>query len=344
MKKYFLMAVCIITMSMTASAITINKALLEHNGEVTLFDGNNIQDAINASVDGDIIYLTLGTFKPFNVTKKITIRGTGETSIINGDVTIEIPNSPTLTSPVLEALKVTGSVTLGSAVSNLLFRQCWFTSSCKLEGNVNGGTIEKCKIGNLSFTHPIQDLTIDRCYITGSLTLSSQIQSMTLLNSKLYDVAANTGATNNTTFVNCNFYILHTPSFSGTIINSIINYSRNNSDSSPISSTVILNSLMYGYNSCVSISSSSVAQNCYYYNNHLSKFIDSNTCNCGLDTSTLKSYGYLGTDGTVVGIYGGETPYDDNMLVPSVPKVTSSDIKLDTEKKELNVKLTVSPQ
>ena len=62
-----------------------------------------------------------------------------------------------------------------------------------------------------------------------------------------------------------------------------------------------------------------------------------------MSVSELNSYGYLGTDGTVVGIYGGDTPYTGN-LTPSVPKVTSSDLDLDNANKVLNVKLTVSPQ
>lgn len=109
MKKVLFMAVCFIMMSMTASALTINKALLDHNGEVTLFDGDKIQDAVNAASDGDIIYLTLGTFKSFNVTKKITIRGTGETTVIDGDVNISIPNNPALNNPVLETMAVFAS-------------------------------------------------------------------------------------------------------------------------------------------------------------------------------------------------------------------------------------------
>ena len=94
--------------------------------------------------------------------------------------------------------------------------------------------------------------------------------------------------------------------------------------------TYYLSSGSYYSSSQLSIGSSSVKQGCW-------------TVNYLNDTSTsnLQSNGYLGTDGTVVGIYGGETPYT---LVPSVPKVTSSDLQLDNEKKQLNVTLTVSPQ
>ncbi len=310
MKKNIMMAVCIFMMSITASAITINKAMLDHNGEVTLFDGDKIQDAIDAASDGDVIYLTLGSFKPFKVTKKITIRGTGETSIIDGNVTITIPGLPKLTSPVMEALAVSGTVSVEAQVDDMIVR--------------------KCKIANFSVNAQVYGAVLDRCFITNSLTLSSFIKGMTVVNTKLYNVKALSGATQNTTFVNCNIYKLYPNNFSGTIINSIINSSTNGD----IMSTVLLNTLYNNYD--VSLGSSSVSQNCYR-----NSFSLSSTCECSMNASTLQSKGYLGTDGTVVGIDGGDTPFT---LVPSVPKVTSSDLQLDNEKKELNVTLTVSPQ
>lgn len=309
MKKQLLIAVCIIMMSISASAATINKALLEHNGEVTLYDGDKIQDAVNAASDGDVIYLTLGTFKPFTITRKITIRGTGDTSIIDGDVTISIPGAPKLTSPVLESLAVSGTVHVGAQLDDMIIR--------------------KCKIATFTIGAQIDGAVIDRCYITNNLTLSSYIKGMTVVNTKLRYVNANSGATQNTTFVNCNINQLDPLYFSGTIINSIIDYCGT------ISSSVLINSL---YNNGVSIGSSSVTQGCYYDNN---SYIVDSSCECNFDTYTLQSKAYLGTDGTVVGIYGGETPFT---LDPTVPKVTNSDIKLDTKTKKLNVKLTVSPQ
>ena len=311
MKRLFVSMLAVLLVSLTASAITINKALLQHNDQVTLFDGDKIQDAVNAAVDGDIIYLTLGTFKPFDVTKKITIRGTGETSVIDGNVNISIPGSAKLTSPVLEALAVSGTVNIGAQVDDIIIR--------------------KCKITNFTIGAQIDGAVIDRCYITEYLTLSSYIKSMTVVNSKLSRVQANSEATQNTTFVNCNMSII-TGCFSATIINSIIYATYSNSLSSSynssLSSSVVLNTL-YGSNYC-SFASSSVLQNCYPYSSSIN-----------LTKEQLQSNDYLGTDGTVVGIYGGDTPYT---LEPSVPKVTSSALQLDMEQKKLNVKLTVSPQ
>lgn len=312
MKKYLLLAVCFMMMGISASALTINKAILVHNGNVTLFDGDKVQDAVDAAVDGDAIYLTLGTFKPFNVTKKIAIRGTGETSVIDGSVDISIPGSPKLASPVMEALKVTGTVNVKSQVDDMIIR--------------------KCMIANFSISAQVDGAVLDRCYITNTLTLSSYIKGMTVVNTKLYTVNANSGATQNTTFVNCNLYALVTSHFSGTIINSIIYQSKYLSGSTsagdPINSTVILNSLLnVNY---VSVSSGSVTQNCYSDSYYMDK-------SCEYTPSSS----YVGTDGTIVGIYGGETPYT---LEPTVPKVTASDLQLDMENKKLNVNLTVSPQ
>ena len=334
MKKFILITVCIIMMSMTASADTFNKAMLVHNGQVTLYDSDKVQDAINAASDGDVIYLTLGTFKPFNVTKKITIRGVGETSIVDGDVTISIPGSPKLTSPVLEALSVAGKINVGSQVDDMIIR--------------------KCKITNFTIGAQVDGAVLDRCYITSTLILSSYIKGMTVVNTKLFNVIANSGATQNTTFVNCNLYRLYVANFSGTILNSVIYLtvnSNNNTgyDNSKLLSTVLFNTLLYTNNNYVTLGSSSVAQNCYYQSARVSYSINNSTyygllkesCECAFDKSGLQSNGYLGTDGTVVGIEGGETPFT---LEPSVPKVTSSDVKLDNDKKQLNVKLTVSPQ
>ena len=304
--KQFFLTVCLLIVSMAASAVTINKALLQHNGEVTLFDGNDMQLAEYTAVDGDTIYLTLGTFKPFTVNKKITVRGTGETSIIDGSVDISIPGSQKLTSPVLETLAVSGNVTVKADVNDLILRKCK-VASVTFSGNIDGGVI-------------------DRCYITNTLTLTSYIKGLTVVNTKIYSVKANNGATNNTTFVNCNFYDLFTDYFAGTIINSIIQ----NRHGQTLSSTVLINTVINRYN--LLIGSSSITQNCKFVN---TQDYVSSSCNCTPDNS------YLGTDGTIVGIYGGDTPYT---LVPSVPKVTSSDLDLDNVNKVLNVKLTVSPQ
>lgn len=53
----------------------------------------------------------------------------------------------------------------------------------------------------------------------------------------------------------------------------------------------------------------------------------------------MEEKGYIGTDGTVVGIEGGSAPFT---LEPSVPKVTNSTVAYDAANKLLKVNLTVT--
>ncbi len=318
MKRLFFWIGCFFFMNITTNGTIISKALLDHNGTVTLFDGNDMQAAVDAAVDGDIIYLSLGTFKSFTVNKKITIKGVGETSVITGDVVIAIPGFPKLTSPVLETLSVSNSVKITSDIYDLVLR--------------------KCKISTIMFEASIDGAIIDRCYVTSNFYLSSYIKGLTVNNTWITFLAAKENATNNTTFVNCNFEKINTLNFSGTIINSILLAHRKSdsyyTSSYVLKSTVLMNSFINIYSSAwqdgFQIDSSSVTQGCYFGKN------DKN-----VNTDYLLSIGYIGNDGTVIGIYGGKTPYT---LEPSVPNVTSSYMNLDEDNKLLNVKLTVSPQ
>ena len=61
-----------------------------------------------------------------------------------------------------------------------------------------------------------------------------------------------------------------------------------------------------------------------------------------IDAENVVGYGsssYLGSDGTMVGCYGGQHPF---RLTPELPRVTKSAVQVDAENKKLNVTLTLS--
>ena len=316
MKKSLFLAVCLVMLGISASAVTVNKVLLQHKGNVTLFDGDDMQSAIDAAADGDIIYMTLGAFnKPFTINKEISIRGVGEKTVVNGDVTVDIPNSPKLENTLMEGVRVIGTLDVKSAVDNLV--------------------ISKCMIDNVKFSADVSGVILDRCYVTASLALSTYIKDITVNNSKIYILTAQEGTTKNTTFVNCNIALFYPLNFCGTIINSAIE----NPYGGEISSSVLMNTWVNTYAYHLKVSTTSVALDCYlvpYYDRLVGE-----SCNIAYSDEQLKTKGYLGTDGTVVGINGGDTPFT---LVSSVPTVTSSELNLDLEERKLNVKLTVSPK
>ena len=324
MKKSLLLAVCLIMSSIAASAITINKALLQHKGKVTLFDGDEMQAAIDAAADGDTIYMTLGAFnKPFTINKEITIRGVGEKTVVNGDVTVDIPDNPKLTSTLMEAVRVIGTLDVKSAVDDMVIR--------------------KCQINKVMFSADVSGVVIDRCFISTSMTLSTFIKDITVNNSKIGYLIFNEGTTKDVTFVNCNIMSFYPKYFRGTIINSIVDkyYNSNypNYEVAVINSSVLMNTLINTHT--LSINTTSVAIDCYLLDfGNINSLINSN-CISALTDNELNTRGYLGTDGTVVGINGGDTPFT---LVSSVPTVTSSELNVDLEQRKLNVKLTVSPK
>ena len=63
------------------------------------------------------------------------------------------------------------------------------------------------------------------------------------------------------------------------------------------------------------------------------------TIECKFSEAELLEKGYVGTDGTVVGIFGGSIPFT---LAPSMPRVTEHSIVVDADKKKLNVTLKVT--
>ena len=91
----------------------------------------------------------------------------------------------------------------------------------------------------------------------------------------------------------------------------------------------------------ISVATTSVAIDCYYCHYSYYSYLIESDCSSSLTDEQLKTNGYLGADGTIVGINGGDTPFT---LESSVPTVTSSELNLDLENRKLNVKLTVSPK
>ena len=317
MKKTILTIVCLLGI-FVANAQTA-KIALQHNGNVTLYDADQMEAALKASVDGDTIYLNEGTFTG-NVTidKKVSIIGSGTTTIYDGSITISIPDTPTLTAQLLDAI--------------------FFKSSITITLPLKGLKIRKCQFYGLKFNAKTEDITIDRCYSRGensSFRLSNNVKKMTMVNSKIWHITGDVENPGDASFVNCNIYYMYNTSGSSygycraTYMNCIINswcYSGSNYHRE---NTTYVNCLC-GQNYYVY----SVNQNCWNANTN----IIGNGTNCTLTDDQLRSSGYLGTDGTVVGITGGSTPYS---LEPSVPKVTGYTIKVDTQAKKLNVNIKV---
>lgn len=306
MKKFILILITIITISINANADSGAKCLLHHKGSVQFFDGDKIAAAIKAATDGDTLFLSEGTYPGFTINKKITVRGAGQESRITGEVKINISNNPILSQTILEWVNLDeNSITIETPMKKLKIKQCTFRTLNTTANN-------------------IEDALVDRCHIKECI---DGFKSATIVNSKIqYMNNTNSGQE----YLNCNIYQFYYYA-SGKFTNCIFGACSN---SSYIDNSFFKNCL-FGYGN-FHFSSTSSAINCWY---DKSFKIDNETLNCSLGKYDLEDKGYIGTDGTVVGIEGGSSPFT---LEPSVPKVTNSTVAYDAANKLLKVNLTVT--
>lgn len=322
MKKILLTLACVFGMSITASALTSSAVLLQHNGNITTYAAEDIAQAMAAAADGDEVFLNEGKYPGFTISSAIKIKGAGQTTVIDGDIVIENTDKD-LGDIYIGFLNLQGKLTGKSSMGKLDLIQCYIYSTIEQ----SGGTVEeifvdRCNIpdyyinlGNsYKVTETVRDVT--------TTTTHPRVKKFTAINSKIalkqetnaysayppYTVInsyANIGTTYGLTFINSIVY--GTPYYS-----ELINCYGGGSDNSN------------KYTGCYTsdVYASSVADWTIY---------------------KLEDNGYFGNDGTVIGQLGGtrNTPFT---LVPVVPRVTESSLKVDPQKKELNVTVTVTPK
>lgn len=173
------------------------------------------------------------------------------------------------------------------------------------------GFISQCKLNSFyanSITDYKKEVVISRCYIN-EIGLG-YFDSISVYNSKL---GRADGGGDNCTVKNCNIGYTYS---GGVYINSMLQDLSNN-----------LGANCYN---CLFSGAANNMSNCYEISN---SFLDDN-----LDCTLTDLSNYLGNDGTVVGITGGDNPYN---LTPSAPHVASHKIEVDKANQKLNVTLTI---
>lgn len=330
MEKILLTLACMFGMSTATFAYTHSAVMLEHDGVITTYDAENIGDAVEAADDGDVIYLTEGTFSSFDVTKRISIKGAGQLTKIVGDINIEIPNEPVLSDPVFEYVNINGYIKVISASRGFKIKQC-LVSSVVFFADTYDAYIDRCSItaGTASGYNGLNVSYYKEKSVTINGYTSKEyipyVKSLTVTNSKIYSVYGDSSVPNNTTFVNC--HITHIRGCAGNVINSIVNHTDERYPDY-LDNSIFINSCI-GDGTNVDNATNRLT-NCYRITESLQENVED-----------LTSLGYLGSDGTVVGTLGGNTPFT---LVPTVPHVTEANLSVDPQKQELNVSVTVTPK
>lgn len=307
MKKMTLILASLMMAALSANA-QISKVLLQHEGNVTMFEPEDIQKAIDAAQNGDSIFLNKGTFPGFTITKQISVIGAGESNTrVSSQIIIDIPNKPTLSARMLDGIGRSsggGTVIVNKAVNNLIIR--------------------KCSLYRFEFNDFVDDVSIDRCTVS-RIMLSEKVIGLTINNSILEFIYGTANKDTSVKCINCHLTTAPPTQSSSSTVVTFVN-------------CIVYNAATYHYsNKCQYLNCSVHSMLWGIYNDE-----------CNVDYSKIKDYTaneldfykYYGTDGTIIGIEGGQSPYT---LVTTAPKVTEKDIQVSTDMKKLNVNIKVTP-
>lgn len=327
MKKLFLTMVTALMSATMSFAQTSVIATLNHEGAITVFGGSSaLQNAMTAAVTGDIITLSSGSFNGVTIDKAVTLRGAGmETDTINGVLPTIIDGNLSFNTSEpnlsVEGIKVTGTTSVGSGtLTDAIFQKCHFSRFDQYSNTYN-------RFKNVTFLHCNIAGPIELHYANGTVTGCS----VSFINCRVNTpYQSSTGCTSE--FTNCYIYLNpnKTAPKNAIYTNCIINATNSTSlPDSPSMFSYCAAFLKDGADafagtqsvSCISISDafySVIKEGSFYELRDEVKNI------------------YVGNDGTEMGLYGGNVPYETRILSPQITRCnvaskTTADGKLSVD-------------
>lgn len=331
MKKLFSL-LSMLSMSMVMFAQGSLLATLSHDGNISVYYGASaLKDAYNAAANGDVITLSSGQYNATDIKKAITLRGAGmsvstdsinahEATIVQGRFTINIADT---------------------AQSRVCMEGLYFQSGITYAGNLKNAQFLKCRFENL--------LPADKAVISNSSFIHCRFyngyrqwdnSNVFFINCAVCNPCSNS-STSNIEFDNCfvkfDYYNLNGHgAFPQYVINSYYknciiqvcnDYTTDTYYTSIPYSCTAFNCIGLGKESIFQEMSKKNKTNKYvsdiskvfktYSNTNSQVYIKDYYSFELTDTAATT---YLGTDGTQVGVYGGNLPYDENPTIPQITK------------------------
>ena len=290
-------------------------ATLNHEGTISTFYGAQAwKNAHDAAANGDVITLSSGTFVAVNITKAITVRGAGmgidstavsEPTVITGDFTINIaePGSNRLT---LEGIYSNHTIRYTNVV-NPLFLKCRLKKVTYYDG---GSSVLK----DASFIH---------CRIAEDFDLVTNC-SASCVNSVIQAPYSSNSSSSNFEFINCcligDMGSVKSSSFKNCIISDNVN-SHYISSSCTAYNCVCLTANNY-FRDITNATNKSLTEYATLFKTYTGAALNNLDSETFELTDAAKAQ-YLGADGTEVGIYGGNLPFDPT---PSNPQITKCNV------------------
>lgn len=259
-------------------------ALLSHQGKQTAYAADNVQAAVDAAVEGDTIHLARGRYKEITLNKKVyLLKLHPECPLI---VYLELPGNPVIDSPLFmgESFFVYAKCNLQS-IYFTNFYGCFRV----LEGyRVENVTYDRCYVWEVNFAHfnvgklQANNCQIDNFYDGSSTTTVSEFKHCISRSSNFSII--------NASFENCILY--------------------NHTEEAFTVDKCQFTNCMYDPDKY------SFAEGC---SPSVSLIMSQDDWNDSKEN--LETLGMLGNDETLVGYYGGTTPFDGNVIPRVYPNI-----------------------
>ena len=302
MKKILVAIMCLLAFGMSQVVAQQSIIALHHGGQVTLFSGGHLQDAVNTMADGDTLYLSPGLYDGFEMinASNRAIIGAGETTEIRGNVTYHGTSDLTFMG-----LNISGDLTHNGPITDLY--------------------ISQCQCNSFILNDAMYNATIMRSYIKGQIKYGGAVitgaDGNTFMTCKVYEVYFKFNSLGAFQFINCNIgrsYDSNEESYT-TYQNCIVKTAQNG----------IFENCCLGENFVSTYNGQATS----------SYDVSPNVLDSTLEPgSAFDATTHLGSDGTQCGIYGGSLPY--TLELPT-PKISSQSLTVDQVEKKLNVTLTI---
>ena len=310
MKRLFISVVAVMVATLSFAQNTL-VATLTHGNDISMFYGSfALKEAMTAAVSGDIINLSGGAFQAVNISKAVTLRGTGidnanSTYIVN-DFSLEVSESETVRLS-MEGIRIANKMTLKS-LSNPFFLKCQFNEVYFYQNN----------------STKVKDAMFADCKITNSFSLygSSTVQ---FVNSFINLFENRSSSTAGASFINCvlRFQYLYDV-YSSQLFNCIFVSSTANNSSYLPSSAMAANCVTINFSNPFRNSPASTNCSTSTFEEVFINFTGSYADDQTFELTDAAKTNFLGTDGTQVGMYGGVMPYTSTPSYPQISKMNAS--------------------
>lgn len=334
MKKLFLslVAAMIATVSFAQNTLV---ATLSHGETVSMFYGTYaLRDAMNAAVSGDVINLSGGAFQAVNITKAVTMRGTGiddaAPTYISGNFTINVP-SDDANRLSMEGIRCTGKIFMKGTFNSPYFVKSQFYSfEYDTNAAIKNAMFADCRISDHYDLKGTSTLQFVNSYVNGFSNYDAANTQAAFINCVIqpYSQGSFPSYIQNSQLLNCIIYQTH--------------YSYNVSSWLP-SSTIATNCVSIGYNGLFSGQAANTGNKSVNYNEFgkvFKTFTGGYSEAQQFELSDEAKTNYLGIDGTEVGMHGGVLPYN---TTPSYPQITKMNVaNKTTADGKLSVEIEVS--